>query len=69
MGSGCRIKPTIIKDKFADWIKHNIKRYDFIEGQDYVCYSDLSNKCTQGGMKDSPSLLAKFGEQNWKWRA
>lgn len=29
--------------KFADWIKDRIKKYDFVEGQDFVIYEDLSS--------------------------
>lgn len=28
-----------IKKKFADWFKHRIEKYDFIEGQDYISFS------------------------------
>ena len=38
-----------VKAEFANWIKHNIKRYDFIEGQDYVCLTNLSSKPGSGG--------------------
>ncbi|MDD5062221.1 MAG: antA/AntB antirepressor family protein [Candidatus Marinimicrobia bacterium] len=40
-----------VKTEFADWIQRNIKRYDFIEGIDYVCSSDLTNKQGRGKHK------------------
>ena len=33
-----------IKKDFSDWIKHYIKRYDFIEGQDYLRSPNLGSE-------------------------
>lgn len=38
-----------VKTFFKDWIQRYIKRYDFIEGVDYVCCSNLSGKTGSGG--------------------
>jgi len=33
-----------VKTVFVNWIQRNIKRYDFIEGVDYVCFPNLESK-------------------------
>jgi len=33
-----------VKTVFVNWIQRNIKRYDFIEGIDYVCFPNLESK-------------------------
>ncbi len=38
-----------VKDRFADWIKQKIKKYDFVEGQDYVCFGENRSKIGSGG--------------------
>lgn len=38
-----------VKTLFKDWIQRYIKRYDFIEGVDYICCSNLSSKSGSGG--------------------
>ena len=32
------------KDHFATWIKDRITQYDFVENQDFVIYSEFSEK-------------------------
>ncbi len=38
-----------VKTQFKDWVQRYIKKYDFIEGVDYVCCSNLSSKTGSGG--------------------
>ncbi|MDY3317492.1 antA/AntB antirepressor family protein [Riemerella anatipestifer] len=37
-----------VKSKFSEWINRRIEEYGFIEGQDYICFSEISEK-PQGG--------------------
>ena len=38
-----------VRDDFRHWIQRSIKRYNFINGQDYVCWADLPGKEGKGG--------------------
>ncbi|MBQ4928873.1 antA/AntB antirepressor family protein [Acinetobacter baumannii] len=38
-------------DRFADWIKKRIKTYGFIENEDFVCFSVISETQTKSGRK------------------
>ena len=40
-----------VKSKFADWIKNRIKKYDFIENEDYICLSKILETQTKEGKK------------------
>jgi anti-repressor protein len=41
-----------VKTRFADWIKYRINEYGFIEGTDFVSFSEISEK-PQGGRPSS----------------
>ncbi len=40
-----------VKRQFSKWIQEKIKNYDFVEGRDYVCQSNLTNKGEEGRNK------------------
>lgn len=44
-------------DRFATWIKDRIRKYDFVENEDFICLSEVSE--TQ---KTSESLISEFSE-------
>ena len=44
-------------DRFATWMKSRIKKYDFIENEDFICVSEVSE--TQ---KTEQSLISEISE-------
>ena len=45
------------KQEFANWVKNRIEAYGFIEGEDYVCLTNLSSKERRGGHNAVEYLL------------
>lgn len=44
------------KDHFATWIKDRIKQYGFVEGVDYVTFSEISEKGGRPSIEYHPSI-------------
>lgn len=43
-------------DRFATWIKGRIKKYEFLENEDFACFSEISEK-PQGGRPNVQYIL------------
>ena len=50
------------KTKFADWIKHRIAEYVFVENQDFVLASENSEASLHGGHNRLDYFCRKFGK-------
>lgn len=48
------------RDKFATWIKARIEKYEFAENQDFVSFSEKSEKPTGGAGIEPERIVAEF---------
>lgn len=52
-----------VNSKFADWIKNRIVKYEFIEGEDFVCISKSLEKPQGGRPSDEYALTIEMAKE------